>query len=183
MSLACPARRQILLGLGGTALATMLPKTAHASRSTKGIKDLSFYNRHTGERGEGHFWVDGKYQSDTLEVFSQVLRDHRQNVAAPMDKRLFEYLYQLQDVLDNKDEIHVISGYRSPKTNEMLAAKSNGVAKKSFHMKGMAMDIAIPGVNLKNLRDAAISLKLGGVGYYPSSGFIHVDCGPVRRWG
>ncbi|MGZ9897894.1 DUF882 domain-containing protein [Shewanella gaetbuli] len=183
MSEVCPARRQVLLGLSGTALAAMLPKTAQASRSTKGFKDLSFYNLHTGERGEGHFWIDGQYQKETLNTFSQVLRDHRQNIAAPMDKRLYEYLFQLQNVLNNKDEIHVISGYRSPKTNQMLAAKSNGVAKKSYHMKGMAMDIAIPSVNLKELRDAAISLQLGGVGYYPSSGFVHIDCGPVRSWG
>ncbi|QIR14211.1 DUF882 domain-containing protein [Shewanella aestuarii] len=183
MSLVCSARRQILLGLGGAALVSMMPKNAYASRSTKGIKELSFYNRHTGERGEGLFWVDGQYQPETLDTFSQVLRDHRQNIAAPMDKRLYEYLYQLQSVLNNKDEIHVISGYRSPITNQMLAAKSNGVAKKSYHMKGMAMDIAIPSVNLKELREAALSLKMGGVGYYPQSGFVHVDCGPVRSWG
>lgn len=183
MSLICPTRRQLLMGLSGAALASMLPNTALASRSTLGVRELRFYNRHTGERGKGEFWVDGEYQADTLSQFDKVLRDHRQNVTAPMDKRLFEYLYSLQDVLGNKDEIHVISGYRSPKTNKMLASKSRGVAKKSYHMKGMAMDIAIPGVDLKTLRDAAISLQKGGVGFYPRSGFIHIDSGPVRRWG
>ncbi|NKF52658.1 DUF882 domain-containing protein [Shewanella sp. WXL01] len=183
MSLECVARRQVLFGLGGAALVSMLPKTANASRSTQGVKQLSFYNRHTGERIQGDFWVDGQYQANIITEFNHLLRDHRQNVAAPMDKRLFEYLYKLQSTLDTDGEIHVISGYRSPKTNNMLAAKSNGVAKKSYHMKGMAMDIAIPGVSTKNLRDAAMSLKLGGVGYYPKSGFVHVDCGPVRAWG
>ncbi|MCL1106277.1 DUF882 domain-containing protein [Shewanella algicola] len=183
MTIECITRRQVLLGLSGAAVATMLPNTAQASRSTHGVKDLHFYNRHTGESSHGSFWVDGQYQADILTEFNQVLRDHRQNVAAPIDKRLFEYLYKLQFTLNNEDEIHVISAYRSPKTNQMLASKSKGVAKNSYHMKGMAMDIAIPGVSTKNLRDAAVSLKLGGVGFYPRDGFVHVDCGPVRLWG
>ncbi|ABE54787.1 protein of unknown function DUF882 [Shewanella denitrificans OS217] len=182
MTLACPTRRQILLGLSGVAVASLLPNKAHASRSSKGVKELSFYNRHTGERGQGDFWVDGQYQKDALKAFEHVLRDHRQNLAAPMDKRLYDYLFKLQQLVEYQDEIHVISAYRSPKTNQMLASRSNGVAKKSYHMKGMAMDIAMPGVKLAHLKDAAKSLKLGGVGFYPSSGFIHVDCGPVRSW-
>ncbi len=172
----------MLFGIGGAALVTMLPKPAVASRSTVGAKQLSFYNRHTGERFKGDFWVDGQYQADIITEFNHLLRDHRQNVAAPMDKRLFEYLYTLQSQLQTDKEIHVISGYRSPHTNQMLASRSNGVAKKSYHMKGMAMDIAIPGVNLADVRQAALSLKLGGVGYYPRSGFVHVDSGPVRSW-
>jgi len=183
MTVECLTRRQLLLGLSGAAVVTLLPNTAQASRSTHGVKDLGFYNLHTGERSQGSFWVDGQYQSDKLTEFNQVLRDHRQNLVAPMDKRLFEYLYKLQATLDNHAEIHVISAYRSPKTNQMLASRSNGVAKKSFHMKGMAMDIALPGVTTKQLRDAAVSLKLGGVGFYPRDGFVHLDCGPVRRWG
>ncbi|WP_144209323.1 DUF882 domain-containing protein [Shewanella donghaensis] len=182
MSLVCPARRQLILGISGVAVASMFTTPAQASRSTFGNKELSFFNRHTGERQQGSYWSDGEYRQDTLELFSIVLRDHRQNEAAPMDNRLFELLHNLQQTLGNSDEIHVISGYRSPKTNNMLATKSNGVAKKSYHMKGMAMDIAIPGIELKTLREAAISLKLGGVGYYPRSGFIHVDSGPVRSW-
>ncbi|WP_153915949.1 DUF882 domain-containing protein [Shewanella sp. TC10] len=182
MSLVCPARRQVLLGLSGVAVASVFSTPAQASRSTQGIRELSFYNRHTGEREQGQFWAEGEYNKDTLSLFSHVLRDHRQNQAAPMDNRLYEFVYNLQQTLGNTDEVHVISGYRSPKTNNMLASKSNGVAKKSYHMKGMAMDLAIPGVELKTLRDAARSLELGGVGYYPRSGFIHVDCGPVRSW-
>jgi len=182
VTLLCPARRQLLLGLSGVALCSLIPSKALASRSTKGVRELSLYNRHTGEYNNGTYWIDGHYQSDILNDFSQLLRDHRQNVAAPMDKRLFDILFSLKSTLNTDNEIHVISGYRSPKTNAMLASKSGGVAKKSYHMQGMAMDIAIPGVNLKTLRDAALSLKIGGVGYYPKSGFVHVDCGPVRHW-
>ncbi|GGI84790.1 membrane protein [Shewanella gelidii] len=163
-------------------MCSIIPSKAMASRSTTGARTLSFYNRHTGERGAGTYWLDGNYQSEALNDFSHLLRDHRQNQAAPMDKRLFDMLHALQDHMSIQEEIHVISGYRSPKTNQMLSNASSGVAKKSYHMRGMAMDIAIPSIKLSSLRDAALSLKLGGVGYYPKSGFIHVDCGPVRSW-
>ena len=182
MTIVCPARRQLLLGLGGVAMFSMVPSKARASRSTQGVRTLGFYNRHTGERGQGSYWIDGDYQTNTLNDFNHLLRDHRQNETAPMDKRLFDLLFSLKQTLQVDEDFHVISGYRSPKTNQMLASRSSGVAKKSYHMKGMAMDIALPDVNLKDLRDAAISLKLGGVGYYPSSGFVHVDTGPIRTW-
>lgn len=182
MSVVCPARRQLLLGLSGAAMFSMVPSKVYASRSTKGVRTLGFHNIHTGERGQGSYWIDGSYQSQILTDFSHVLRDHRRNESAPMDKRLYDFLFKLKDSLNIEQEFNVISGYRSPKTNAMLASKSNGVAKKSYHMKGMAMDIAIPDVKLSDLREAAIELKLGGVGYYPRSGFIHVDTGPVRTW-
>lgn len=180
VSIVCPTRRKVLLGLGGLAAYSVMP--AHASQSAFGTKKLEFYNIHTRERSQGDFWIDGLYQQGTLENFSHLLRDHRQNLSAPMDKRLYELLYQLNKTLNVSDEYHVISGYRSPKTNEMLASKSSAVAIKSYHMRGMAIDIAIPDVKISHLRDAAISLKLGGVGYYPKSGFIHVDTGRVRIW-
>jgi uncharacterized protein YcbK (DUF882 family) len=182
MSEVCPVRRQLLLGLSGVAMYSVVPANAHASRATKGSRSLSLYNRHTDERDHGSYWVDGNYQQEVLSNFSHLLRDHRQNLAAPMDKRLFDMLFALRETLNTKEDIHVISGYRSLKTNAMLAARSSGVAKQSYHTRGMAMDIAIPGVKLSHVREAALALKLGGVGYYPSSGFVHVDCGPVRRW-
>lgn len=150
--------------------------------TASGVRSLDLFNRHTHEEHQGEFWTNGDYHQDTLAGFEKVLRDHRQDIVAPMDKRLFDLLHQLQTTLNDDSQIHVISGYRSPKTNAMLANTTNGVAKKSYHMRGMAMDIAIPGVDIIDLRDAAISLKAGGVGFYPKSGFIHVDTGRVRRW-
>lgn len=182
VSVVCSARRQLLLGLGGAAAFSVLPKKANASRSTKGVRTLSFYNRHTGEREQGSYWIDGDYQTNILTEFNQILRDFRQNETIPMDKRLFDYAFNLQNALNVKEEIHIISGYRSPKTNAMLARRSSGVAKHSYHMKGMALDLALPGVKLADVREAAMSLKLGGVGYYPKSGFVHIDTGPVRHW-
>ncbi|SFD38821.1 DUF882 domain-containing protein [Pseudoalteromonas denitrificans] len=182
MTLDCSMRRKILKGMCSVMAAGALPQNAFASQVHKGSRALSLYNRHTNERHKADFWIAGNYQLDTLNHFDQILRDHRQNIAAPMDKKLFELLFQLQEKLENTSEIHIISGFRSPKTNAMLSANTNGVAKKSYHMKGMAMDIAIPGVDLKDLRNAARSLKVGGVGFYPKSGFIHIDTGRVRSW-
>ncbi|MCH1919275.1 DUF882 domain-containing protein [Shewanella sp. A3A] len=182
MSLSCPIRRQLLKGIGGAALVSLVPTQAFASRSTQGSRFLSFYNIHTGEHQQGTYWEKGGYVGDTLASFNNLMRDHRQNIEAPMDKRVFDIIYQLQQKLGTDKQVNVISGYRSPKTNAMLSARSSGVAKKSYHMKGMAVDLCIPGVSLKDVRQAALQLNLGGVGYYPKSGFIHVDCGPVRRW-
>ena len=182
MSQTCTVRRNFLKSLCGVVATSVVPVSLHAKEFNMGTRSLSLFNRHTSEREHGEFWINGDYQNDTLLSFNQILRDHRRNVAAPMDKRLFDLLFQLQKTIDNKSEIHIISGYRSPLTNAMLASKSHQVAKKSYHMRGMAMDIAIPDVNLALLKDAARSLKLGGVGYYPKSGFIHVDTGPVRSW-
>lgn len=97
VTLLCPARRQLLLGLSGVALCSLIPSKALASRSTKGVRELSLYNRHTGEHNNGSYWIDGHYQSEVLNDFSQLLRDHRQNVAAPMDKRLFDLLFSFTE--------------------------------------------------------------------------------------
>ncbi|WP_164551152.1 DUF882 domain-containing protein [Shewanella khirikhana] len=177
-----PARRQLMLGLGSAAMVSLISSPAFASRSTQGSRMLSMLNLHTREEGKGAYWIDGEYQRPILTGFDHLLRDHRANEAAPMDKRLYDLLFYLQENLKSRDTIHIISGYRSPKTNAMLAKKSGGVAKKSLHMEGKAIDIAIPGIRLDKVRDAAKELKLGGVGYYPQSGFVHVDVGRVRSW-
>ncbi|USD38839.1 MULTISPECIES: DUF882 domain-containing protein [Ferrimonas] len=173
-------RRRLMLGLGASAVLCQLPQVALASRSTP--KSLSFYNRHTGETSNHTFWMGGEYDPQALQSFNQVLRDHRTGEVTQMDQDLFNLLYDLQRSLGTDNRIEIISGYRSPKTNAMLAGKSSGVAKKSYHTRGMAIDIAIPGVELKDLRNAALELKRGGVGFYPRSGFVHVDTGRVRRW-
>lgn len=173
-------RRKILMGIGAAAVLSQVPMFAHASLSVP--KRLSFYNRHTGESTSQTFWTPSQYDPSALDAFNQVLRDHRTGEAIPMDNGLYELLHDLTRVLDTDRQIEIISGYRSPKTNAMLAGKSSKVAKKSYHMKGMAIDIAIPGVELSDLRKAALSLKRGGVGYYPKSGFVHVDTGRVRHW-
>ena len=96
---------------------------------------------------------------------------------------LLDLMYAMQLKLDTSEELNIISGYRSPQTNASLRAKSKGVAKRSYHMKGMAVDIRVPNRNVGKVYDAAMDLRVGGVGYYPRSDFVHIDVGPVRRWG
>lgn len=143
---------------------------------------LSFYNIHTDEALETVYWEDGRYLSDALGAIDHHLRDFRTNEVWPIDRRLLDLLAHLNQVLDNRAPLHVISGYRCPATNAMLARRSNGVAKNSYHLHGMAIDFRLPGRRLGALRNAAVQLAGGGVGYYQQSNFIHMDTGPVRSW-
>jgi len=124
----------------------------------------------------------GNYMPDAVAGINKMLRDHRTGDVSDMDILLIEAMYQLQHTVGNEGEMQIISGYRSPKTNAMLAGKSGGVAKKSYHMKGMAVDINLPGTQLSQLHKAAKQMRIGGVGVYHSSGFMHMDTGPVRSW-
>ncbi|MBY6188638.1 DUF882 domain-containing protein [Marinobacter hydrocarbonoclasticus] len=184
MSEICTLRRRLLGGAGATMMLAGLPGIAHASRQSPDApaRTLSFYNRHTGERTTADFWGEGHYQTEGLGQLDNILRDHRVNEVAPIDRGLYELVFLLAQKLDYHKEIHLISGYRSMKTNEMLAARSGGVAKRSYHTKAMAVDIAMPGIALADVRKAALALQGGGVGYYPRSGFVHLDTGRVRRW-
>tara|TARA_B100000989_G_scaffold296048_1_gene278413 strand:- start:162 stop:725 length:564 start_codon:yes stop_codon:yes gene_type:complete len=184
------SRRQFLVGFGGAMAAASAPQLASASINATtrnsgliAAKTLSFASTHTGEKGTFTFMEHGKYVGEEIARMNQLMRDHRTGDVEQMDVNLFELLANLLDKVDASDkEIQIISAYRSPKTNAKLAANSNGVAKKSYHMRGMAMDIRVPGVDLGHLHKAALDLKAGGVGKYASSNFIHVDTGRVRFW-
>jgi uncharacterized protein YcbK (DUF882 family) len=143
---------------------------------------LAFYNTHTGERVTTTYWADGEYLATELTAINRVLRDHRSGQVHAIDQRLFDILFDLQRVTGARGEFHVISGYRSPASNAALRRHSNGVAKASLHTLGKAIDIRLPGYDLNDLRRAALSLRAGGVGYYPASEFIHLDTGRVRTW-
>ncbi|MDH5592439.1 MAG: DUF882 domain-containing protein, partial [Gammaproteobacteria bacterium] len=116
-------------------------------------------------------------------AINRVLRDHRTGDIIDIDPTLVDLLNILHHKMNGRKPFHVISGYRSPKTNESLRKQTSGVAKKSFHMQGRAIDIRLPGRELTALRKAAINLQAGGVGFYPKSDFIHIDTGRVRHWG
>lgn len=178
-------RRFLQIGLGATT-ALFLPN-AFASSPSSSIdlpeRKLSLLNLHTGEQLNATYWAEGQYQTSELKAINHILRDHRTGDAYRMDNELLELLSTLHQKMDSKKAFQIISGYRSPKTNAALSKKSNGVAKKSLHMQGKAIDIRLPGCKLSDLRKAAISCQKGGVGYYPKSNFIHVDTGAVRRWG
>jgi len=143
---------------------------------------LSFYNLHTGEKLATTYWVQGEYLAEELQSLDYLLRDHRTDEVLSMDRNLLDLLYVLQQQMDKNGAYHIISGYRSPKSNAKLQQQSNGVAKRSLHMQGKAMDVRLPGVPLNQLRLAALQLKAGGVGYYPKSDFVHIDTGRPRFW-
>ena len=146
------------------------------------VRELDFYNLHTGESLKTNYWAEGDYLPDALTNINHIMRDYRNNQMLPIELRLLDLLYVLRNNLNTTRPIQIISGYRSPATNNLLAANSDGVAKRSLHMQAKAIDLHIEGVPLKDLHRAAIALQSGGVGYYPKSNFVHVDIGRVRTW-
>jgi uncharacterized protein YcbK (DUF882 family) len=144
---------------------------------------LAFDHTHTGERLEIVYAVGDEYLPPALATLNHFLRDHYTGEVGAIDPRLFDLLYGLQRELGAGERFQVISGYRCPATNATLkATRGGGVANHSLHMEGKAIDIRLPGVALGDLRDAALSLHGGGVGYYQREQFVHVDTGRVRRW-
>ena len=145
-------------------------------------KDLAFHNIHTSEDLSVVYWARGKYLHEALTEVNYILRDYRTGEVKAIDARLLDLLYALAGKLGSRRPFHVISGYRSQKTNALLRAQGHGVAKRSLHIQGKAIDIRLPGCKLGVLRRAAVELKGGGVGYYPGPNFVHIDVGPVRYW-
>jgi uncharacterized protein YcbK (DUF882 family) len=174
--------RRGFLKAGAAAMAAVaLPARAWASMAT-GERALAFHHLHTGETLKSVYWADGAYQSEGLAEINRVLRDFRTGEVSPISTGLLDLLHTLSDKLGASGQFEVICGYRSPGTNAMLASHSSEVAKHSLHMDGLAIDIRLPGVQLADLRRAALALQSGGVGYYPVSDFVHVDVGRVRQW-
>ena len=178
--------RRHFCALGAMAAASLLlPRSLGAATSAFADKQLSFFHTHTGERLAAEYCCDGVYKPEVLRQINHLLRDFRVNEVKAIDVRLLDLLSSLNGELQTKDPYHVISGYRSPRTNTMLRVRGGthtGVASRSLHMVGKAIDIRVPGVPLEELHKAAVSLKKGGVGIYPSSNFVHVDVGRVRYW-
>jgi uncharacterized protein YcbK (DUF882 family) len=143
---------------------------------------LSFYNVHTGETLKTVYFDRGEYVPDALAEVNYFFRDFRANQIKPIDPRLLDLLHRIHLALDTSQPFNLISGYRSPATNALLAAQSEGVARHSLHMYGMASDINVQGRSLALLQFIALTMRGGGVGFYPRSDFVHVDTGRVRRW-
>ena len=181
------SRRRFLTAVAGTAAAftvtTLAPGLAQAATALPQTRSLAFRSLHTGEEVAATYLRDGVLQAEGLNKLNHVLRDWRSGEVWEMDRKLLDLLFALRREMDSDQPFELISAYRSPKTNAKLAAKSNGVAKRSFHMRGMAVDVRLPERDLAALHKAALALKGGGVGLYSKSGFIHVDTGRVRRWG
>ncbi|MEQ9641169.1 MAG: DUF882 domain-containing protein [Alphaproteobacteria bacterium] len=176
-----PSRRQLLTGIAGGVAGFLLPLPALA-RPAPPRRALSFHNLHTNENLAVTYYADGRYDRHALTKIDVILRDHRTGDVQPIDPKLIELLFDLRHQMGSDAPFHIISGYRSPRTNGKLASKSKGVAKKSLHMRGLAIDVRLPDRRLKDVRKTAIAMRRGGVGYYGKSGFVHLDTGRVRYW-
>jgi uncharacterized protein YcbK (DUF882 family) len=174
-------RRSFLKSSVALASVIGMPALAKAAQSAPGERTLRLYNTHTGESLKSVFWAEGQFIPDALQDINKLLRDHRNNKIAPIDPKLLVLLDEVGSKLGGS-QLHIISGYRSPESNAKLAAASNGVARHSMHMDGKAIDIRMPGKNLAHVHKAAMAMRGGGVGYYPSSQFVHMDTGRVRSW-
>jgi uncharacterized protein YcbK (DUF882 family) len=176
------ARRRFLKHSAGLAAGSLLPLTA-ARAGVADSRALAFVHTHTQERIQLVYAVADHYVPDALATLNRFLRDHYSGDIGAIDPRLFDMLHQVQQLVGGSRPFEVISGYRCPATNAALReTRGGGVARQSLHMEGRAIDVRLPGVLLADLRDAAVSLKAGGVGFYPGSQFVHIDTGRVRRW-
>ena len=149
---------------------------------TTSPRTLSLFNVNSNESLTVTYWSDGAYHRDALNQLNHFLRDSKTGEQTEMDPLLFDVLWHTEQITGYHGTVDVLSGYRSPETNAWLASVSRGVARDSQHMNGNAMDIRFPDVPVFKIRQAARSLQMGGVGFYPRSGFVHLDTGPIRYW-
>jgi uncharacterized protein YcbK (DUF882 family) len=178
------SRRLFLKSATRLAAAGSLPAmAAPALASVPKARALVMQHTHTGERIDLVYAIDQQYVPDALGSLNRFLRDHYSGLVGSIDPQLFDLMHRVRQVLGTERPFEVISGYRDPQTNEHLRqTRGGGVARRSLHMDGRAIDVRITGVSLADLRDAALSLQAGGVGYYPDSRFVHLDTGRVRHW-
>lgn len=173
-------RRRILKTIGLFLPAITFPAPAVFARQAP--RRLGFYHTHTRETLDIVYFEDAVYQTDALDEINHLLRDFRSRETYPIDPKLLDILYAISVRTRSEGQFQIISGYRSPETNAMLRSSTGGVAKGSLHMKGQAIDVRLTDVSLKTLHQAGLDLRLGGVGYYPKSNFVHLDTGRVRSW-
>jgi uncharacterized protein YcbK (DUF882 family) len=171
-------RRALLMTGAATAFVVSKPAAALVWPERK----IFLANPYTGETFHDIYWVDGDYVPESLRSIDVLMRDHTTDEISHIAPELIDVLARLRQKVGFVKPIQVNSGYRSPRTNAAARRRNSHVARNSFHMQGMAVDITVPGFNLAKLRRAAIDLQAGGVGTYPGARFLHLDVGPVRVW-
>ncbi|MDT8406451.1 MAG: YcbK family protein [Methylococcales bacterium] len=178
-------RRRFLKTLAGCAVAggMAIPEAYAAKSRYPSHKALALANLHTGEKIKAVYFEHGRYLPDAIKEIEWLMRDYRTDQAHRIDRALLDQIHELKRRLGvSHKPVQILSGYRSPFTNKQLRKQSRGVAKNSLHMQGRAVDLQIEGVSVSRLRAAALTMRKGGVGYYPGSGFVHIDTGAVRTW-
>lgn len=176
------SRRLFLYGAGSIACLSATTAFAQDGAVDAAPRTLKFLHTHTGEKLDICYARDGRYIRESLQQVNHLLRDFRADEAHNIDPALLDILFDLRAAANHDDAFEVISAYRSPKTNAQLRKKSIGVAENSLHKQGKAIDVRLAGYSTKKLHELALSLQRGGVGYYASSDFVHVDTGRVRSW-
>lgn len=176
-------RRTAITGLAASAIASTTVMGQAVSAALLSNMSLGFRHLHTGESLKVSYRIDGLVVPDALKEINYILRDHRSGDVTKIDIRLLDSLYFLKQKLETEKPFQVISGYRSPRTNAKLARQSNGVAKRSLHMQGRAIDVRIYSKDTRQVYRAARDLGRGGVGLYSRSQFVHLDTGRTRYWG
>ena len=178
------SRRRFIRFVVFSGLASLFPSPVFGAISDCKApeRSLSLYNPNTKEALNTVYWSNGKYVQDALTAINHIMRDRRTGEIKPIDICLLDLLYAIGKELKAQKPFHIISCYRSRKTNVLLRKSGKNAANNSLHIQGKAADIRLPGCSLSSLRRVAFKLKGGGVGYYPRSRFIHVDVGPVRYW-
>ncbi len=172
-----------LLG-GGLALACGPALATPAINSGKGdYRNIHLFSDRLGESVNTVYWIEGGYIPEALTEISYLLRDWRLDLTKPIAPEAIDVLAAAHRLLDTKEPFEVVSGYRSPQTNAMLRRRSSGVARNSYHIRGMAVDVKLRSRSVGQMYNAGVACKAGGVGRYSRSGFVHMDCGPVRTWG
>ena len=173
------SRRQVLR-LGGVIIASSILPSLGWSHHVN--RDLNLHNALTGENLKVEYWVKGEFVPDALKELNHFLRDPHNGKVTEIDPKLYHLIFDVTKKLEARGTINIMSGYRSPVTNDRLRRRNSAAAKGSFHVKGKAVDIRIPGHSTNSVRRVALGLKQGGVGYYPRSKYVHIDTGPVRSW-
>jgi uncharacterized protein YcbK (DUF882 family) len=178
--------RRGVLGVFAATLVAAAPTYSNAFGLLKGsgdIRRIKMYSGRTGESLDAIYWVDGDYIPEVLKEINYFMRDWRTGTKVKMDARTIDIMAASHRLLDVSEPYMLLSGYRSPQTNAMLRAHSRGVARNSLHMKGQAADLRLKSRSVSQMASAAATCSSGGVGKYPRSNFVHMDCGPVRSWG
>jgi uncharacterized protein YcbK (DUF882 family) len=176
----CPSRRRFIRTIAVAAPALALPGLSFALPAEP--RRLRFFHTHTAEKLDVVYHEGGAYLPDALGELNYLLRDFRSNDVVAIDPKLLDFLYAAQQRVGSHGTYEIISAYRSPATNEMLRRRGGGVAKRSMHLEGKAIDVRLTDARTRDLRKASIELARGGVGYYERSNFVHLDTGRVRRW-
>lgn len=179
------SRRSILGAFAATAVAAA-PYYANAAGFLRGggdVRRIRMYSGRTGEKMDTIYWIEGDYIKEALKEITYFMRDWRNDKIKVIDARTVDIMAAAHRLMDVSEPYMLLSGYRSPETNQMLRSKSSGVAKNSLHMVGQAADLRLQSRSVGQMYQAAMACSAGGVGKYSRSNFVHMDCGPVRTWG